>query len=94
MHDRLETLKSTFQENDRLLGHFAAERIAAVNRAKNDLHYYVDASDKQTSTVHGKIVHLQQLAEHFMRTLNENLNNISESVDSQVYLLVYSLLIF
>lgn len=41
LHKRLNVIKEISSENDRLLGNFAADRIAEVTKAKSDINEYL-----------------------------------------------------
>lgn len=86
LHNRLDTLKSTIAENDRLLGHFAAERICAVKQGKEIIEHYVLTSDKKAECTKKKLENMMQLARNFLYNLQENIDSIDSAVDDQVKL--------
>lgn len=88
MHDRLDTLKSTFAENDRLLGNFAAERISAIKHGKETIEHYVQSSDEKANFTKQRLSNVSFLAEQFLSSLRENMDFINSAIVDQVTFLI------
>lgn len=74
----------TFEENDRLLGHFAAERITAIKNGKEIIDDYVKSSEKNALNVKEKLTNINELVQNFSNNFQQNINSIHSSIDNYV----------